>query len=342
MDEGRVDGRVLWRYLARRLPAPYDAAPLFLFGWRSYRDGDGALASMAAERALSSDPGYSAADLLLAALSQGGGSAANAQAAIPPSGMTPTSVPGSPGQLHASPPSPRPERQSARHDRSGKIGRPGEHAVDGGGARAALGDRPHHQRGAPGGVAAGVDAVGGGLPAVVDHRACRAPGRRSTPSAVEQLRHSVPTKPAASSTRSAGSSVRNPAPGGTPGGPSTRTISTSSTTTARTCAGVVAEEVHDLARPGLVDALVMGGRRCRGCSAPTARRVRQVRRAPPGAGCDRARVTDIAPWRLAVPRQSAAVSPPPMMITCLPAASIGRSGDVAGLHPVAQRQVSMA
>jgi hypothetical protein len=70
VDEGRLDGRPLWRQLARRLPAPFDAAPLFLFAWRTWREGDGALAGMAAARALASDPGYSAADLLLAALSQ--------------------------------------------------------------------------------------------------------------------------------------------------------------------------------------------------------------------------------------------------------------------------------
>ena len=33
--------------------------------------------------------------------------------------------------------------------------------------------------------------------------------------------------------------------------------------------------------------------------------------------------TDAAPWRCAVPRQSAPVSPPPMMTTCLPLASMG-------------------
>jgi hypothetical protein len=60
----------LWRRLATSLPAPYDAAPLFLFGWASYRDGNGALARIAADRALDSDPYYTAADLILAALSQ--------------------------------------------------------------------------------------------------------------------------------------------------------------------------------------------------------------------------------------------------------------------------------
>jgi hypothetical protein len=71
IDDGRLDGRPLWRELARRLPRPYDAAPLFLFGWATWRTGDGALAGIAAERAVASDPGYTAADLLLAALAQG-------------------------------------------------------------------------------------------------------------------------------------------------------------------------------------------------------------------------------------------------------------------------------
>jgi hypothetical protein len=68
VDDGRLDGRPLWRELARRLPAPYDAAPSFLYGWAAWRSGDGAQAGIAAERALRSDPGYSAADLLLAAV----------------------------------------------------------------------------------------------------------------------------------------------------------------------------------------------------------------------------------------------------------------------------------
>jgi hypothetical protein len=71
VDAGRVDGRPLWRELGRRLPRPYDAPALFLFGWAAWRSGDGALASIAAERAVASDPGYSAADLLRAALSYG-------------------------------------------------------------------------------------------------------------------------------------------------------------------------------------------------------------------------------------------------------------------------------
>jgi hypothetical protein len=68
VDDDRLDGRELWRNLATRLPAPYRAGPLFLLGWRAWRHGDGATARIAAERAIEADPGYSAADMLLAAL----------------------------------------------------------------------------------------------------------------------------------------------------------------------------------------------------------------------------------------------------------------------------------
>lgn len=71
VDSRRIDGRPLWQELARRLPQPFDAAPLFLLGWASWRAGNGALANMAGDRALASDPGYTAADLLLAALTRG-------------------------------------------------------------------------------------------------------------------------------------------------------------------------------------------------------------------------------------------------------------------------------
>jgi hypothetical protein len=71
IDNARLDGRELWRELARRLPGRYAAPPLFLFGWASWRAGEGGIAGIAAERALESDPDYTAADLLLAALRQG-------------------------------------------------------------------------------------------------------------------------------------------------------------------------------------------------------------------------------------------------------------------------------
>lgn len=71
IDGDRLDARELCLELALTLPSPYDAAPLFLYGWAAWRAGNGALAGIAAERAVASDPTYSAADLLLAALSRG-------------------------------------------------------------------------------------------------------------------------------------------------------------------------------------------------------------------------------------------------------------------------------
>ncbi|MEP6852592.1 MAG: DUF4192 domain-containing protein [bacterium] len=67
----RVDGEDLWRELAQALPGPYAAAPAFLFGWRQWRGGHGALAAVAVERALAADPEYRAAHLLDSALSHG-------------------------------------------------------------------------------------------------------------------------------------------------------------------------------------------------------------------------------------------------------------------------------
>jgi len=71
IDQKRLDGRGLWHDLLHRLPSPYDCAPLFLFGWASWREGNGSLAAMAARRALASEPSYSAADLLLGAIQHG-------------------------------------------------------------------------------------------------------------------------------------------------------------------------------------------------------------------------------------------------------------------------------
>jgi hypothetical protein len=71
VDQERLDGRAFWLQLLQRLPAPYDSAPLFLFGWATWRDGNGTLAAMAAQRALASEPGYTAAELLLSAIQNG-------------------------------------------------------------------------------------------------------------------------------------------------------------------------------------------------------------------------------------------------------------------------------
>lgn len=71
IDDRRITGDGLWQELARRLPSPFDVAPLFLFGWLSWRTGNGTLATMAAERALEADPDYSAAAMLLTAVQHG-------------------------------------------------------------------------------------------------------------------------------------------------------------------------------------------------------------------------------------------------------------------------------
>jgi hypothetical protein len=71
IDDARLPESRLWIELARRLPAPYDAAPLFLYGWSQWRQGSGTLAAEAASRALASDPGYRAAVLLGEAVTGG-------------------------------------------------------------------------------------------------------------------------------------------------------------------------------------------------------------------------------------------------------------------------------
>lgn len=71
IDDRRIGGEDLWRELARSLPTPYDAAPLFLFGWLKWRAGNGTLASMAAERALAADADYTAAGMLHSAVQHG-------------------------------------------------------------------------------------------------------------------------------------------------------------------------------------------------------------------------------------------------------------------------------
>jgi hypothetical protein len=71
IDEGCLAAATLMAELHGRLPAPYDAAPLFLLAWSHWRAGNATLAAMAAERVLQSQPGYSAAALLIAA-AQGG------------------------------------------------------------------------------------------------------------------------------------------------------------------------------------------------------------------------------------------------------------------------------
>jgi len=71
IDDRSVDAEDLMREMAVRLPSPYDAPPLFLYAWAQWRRGNGVLASIAAERALRSNPGYSAAGLLFHAVQSG-------------------------------------------------------------------------------------------------------------------------------------------------------------------------------------------------------------------------------------------------------------------------------
>jgi hypothetical protein len=71
VDDGATGVSRLMAELHTRLPPPYDAAPLFLFGWSQWRAGNATLAMMAAERVLESQPGYSAAVLLVTAAQRG-------------------------------------------------------------------------------------------------------------------------------------------------------------------------------------------------------------------------------------------------------------------------------
>lgn len=71
VDDRSLPAGQLLGQLHSRLPPPYQAAPLFLFGWQLWRSGSGTLAAAAAERALRADPGYSAAGLLLEAVEAG-------------------------------------------------------------------------------------------------------------------------------------------------------------------------------------------------------------------------------------------------------------------------------
>jgi hypothetical protein len=76
----------LWTDIVRRVPARYVPAPASLLAFAAWQAGNGALANVAAQRALAADPGYSMALLLLDAIGAG----------IPPSAarlpMTPEEV----------------------------------------------------------------------------------------------------------------------------------------------------------------------------------------------------------------------------------------------------------
>lgn len=69
--------RTLWTELTRRAPRPYDVAPATLLANAAWRNGQGALARIAVERALAGDPSYRLA-LLLERVLDGG---------VPPAAM---------------------------------------------------------------------------------------------------------------------------------------------------------------------------------------------------------------------------------------------------------------
>jgi hypothetical protein len=63
--------RALWQEVLRRAEPDLVAAPASLFAFAAWRDGDGAIARLALERALVADPGYRMANLLYQALTAG-------------------------------------------------------------------------------------------------------------------------------------------------------------------------------------------------------------------------------------------------------------------------------
>jgi len=68
LEESASAAESLWIDLLRRSPAPLDAAPATLLALSSWARGDGAMANVALDQALDSDPGYSLAQLVRTAL----------------------------------------------------------------------------------------------------------------------------------------------------------------------------------------------------------------------------------------------------------------------------------
>ena len=123
----------LWTDVVRRVPARYVPAPASLLAFTAWQAGNGALANVAAQRALAADPGYSMALLVLEAIGAG----------IPPSAarlpMTPEEVaasyaraePGDAGQPHAvrepgEAGQPRVVRKPGEAGQPGVVRKPGE------------------------------------------------------------------------------------------------------------------------------------------------------------------------------------------------------------------------
>jgi hypothetical protein len=65
MKDPDLDAHIcLWRHVLTRVTEPYAAAPACLLSFAAWRAGEGALANIALDRALSADPSYSMARLL--------------------------------------------------------------------------------------------------------------------------------------------------------------------------------------------------------------------------------------------------------------------------------------
>ncbi|MGY2065734.1 DUF4192 domain-containing protein [Blastococcus sp. SYSU DS0619] len=64
LGDDAAAAELLWTECTRRAPAPLDAAPATLLAVSAWLRGDGALANVALDRALGSDPGYALARLL--------------------------------------------------------------------------------------------------------------------------------------------------------------------------------------------------------------------------------------------------------------------------------------
>jgi hypothetical protein len=96
--------RRLWIDLVRRAQPGYAAAPACLLAVTAWQAGEGALASIALDRALTDTPGYSMAELLRGLLAAG----------VPPSAATPPMTPDQVAASYATPPPASPPTRRAR------------------------------------------------------------------------------------------------------------------------------------------------------------------------------------------------------------------------------------
>lgn len=108
LPEFRSDHRRLWTDVVRHACPGYAAAPASLLAFTAWQMGNGALANIAIERALTADPGYSMANLLSRAIDAG----------LPPSAarlpMTPDEVEASYARSERSPRSARSARAASK------------------------------------------------------------------------------------------------------------------------------------------------------------------------------------------------------------------------------------